>query len=350
MLVATASARQNAARMIPTIATARQTPAWQQELRHAFRDPRSLLRFLDLPEDLPQLQAGLLRPFPMQVPRHYAEAMRKADPMDPLFLQVWPQAAEAETADGFAADAVGDLDKLRNGGIIHKYRGRALVMTTGACAVNCRYCFRRHFPYQDHLASRSHWQATLDTIASDPSIQEVILSGGDPLSLSDDKLSELVDGLESILHVRRLRIHTRQPVVLPQRVDSQLLHWLSRSRLQKVIVLHVNHANEVSASVRDAIQQLRGAGASMLNQSVLLKNVNDSAKTLSDLSEVLFASAVIPYYLHLLDRVSGSAHFEVPLQQAQRIMREVHNQLPGYLVPRLTREEAGKPAKTLVTW
>jgi EF-P beta-lysylation protein EpmB len=234
--------------------------------------------------------------------------------------------------------------------VIHKYRGRALVVATGACAVNCRYCFRRHFPYGEALAARGAWSQTLATLAADPSIEEVILSGGDPLALGDDKLSALVGALETIPHLRRLRLHTRLPVVLPERVDARLLAWLSATRLQTVVVLHLNHAQELDASLRAAIAALRATGATLLNQSVLLKGVNDATDVLIRLSETLFSAGVLPYYLHVLDRVSGAAHFEVDEASAKALSHELASRLPGYLVPRLAREEAGAPAKRVLTW
>jgi len=308
-----------------------------------------LLALLGLDPQLPALQQPWLRDFPLRVPQAFVARMRPGDPCDPLFLQVWPAPAEALPAPGYAADAVGDLAKLKPGGMIHKYRGRALLITTGACAVHCRYCFRRHFPYGDTLASRGGWRQALDQLAADSSIEEVILSGGDPLSLSDDKLSALVDGLERIGHIRRLRLHTRTAVVLPQRVDDALTGWLARTRLQKVVVLHVNHANEIDAHVADAIARLRATGATLLNQSVLLRHVNDSWQALTDLSERLFGCGVLPYYLHMLDRVQGAEHFEVDEYGAMKLMGEMAAHLPGYLVPRLVRELPGAPAKTLLT-
>jgi len=325
-----------------------QAPAWQ----HIPLVTRTaeLLALLGLDADLDGLHHEALRDFPLRVPHGFVGRMRKGDPRDPLFLQVWPAAAEGFETAGFSRDAVGDLASLKSGGLIHKYQGRALVIATGACAVNCRYCFRRHFPYGDSLASRGNWRETLTQIAGDSSIEEVILSGGDPLSLSDDKLSAFVRQLEQIPHVRRLRLHTRTAVVLPERVDDALLDWLRRTRLQKVVVLHVNHANEIDAAVEAAIFRLRAAGATLLNQSVLLKNVNDSPATLANLSERLFACGVLPYYLHLLDRVQGGGHFEVNEFDAVKIMGGLAARLPGYLVPRLARETPGAPAKILLPW
>lgn len=334
--------------MIQTNPLIRQLPAWQRALSRAFTRPADLLAFLELPADLPQLAPGLARDFPLRVPRGYAARMRRGDPDDPLFRQVWTLPAEALEAPGFVDDAVGDRARQRPGGLIHKYEGRALLVATGACAVHCRYCFRRYFPYNDALASRDHWREALAVVAADRSLSEVILSGGDPLSLADDKLAELAEALEFIPHVRRLRLHTRQPVVLPERVDDALLAWLRRGRLRKLMVLHVNHAAELDGEVAAALQRLRAAGVPLLNQSVLLRGVNDSAEALAALSERLFECGVMPYYLHMLDPVRGAAHFEVPEAEARALHRALAARLPGYLVPRLVREEAGAPSKTLL--
>ncbi len=325
-----------------------ESAAWQRA--PMVTRPAELLAQLGLDAGLEGLDFERLRDFPLRVPQGFVARMRPGDPADPLFLQVWPSARESADAAGFSSDAVGDLASLKAGGLIHKYQGRALVIASGACAVHCRYCFRRHFPYGESLASRGNWRQALAQIAADPSIEEVILSGGDPLSASDDKLSAFVAQLEGIPHVLRLRLHTRTAVVLPERVDPALLDWLSRTRLQKVVVLHVNHANEIDAAAAAAIERLRGAGAALLNQSVLLRRVNDSAQILAALSERLFACGVLPYYLHLLDRVQGAGHFEVSQFEALQIMTELAARLPGYLVPRLARETPGAPAKTLLSW
>ncbi|HSW14514.1 MAG TPA: EF-P beta-lysylation protein EpmB [Solimonas sp.] len=327
-----------------------QAPLWQHALREAFTRPAELLQYLQIDPGLPSLGLDALRDFPLRVPRGFAARMRKGDPTDPLFLQVWPRPAEAAQVPGFGLDAVGDLNKARDGGVIHKYQGRALLITTGACAVHCRYCFRRHFPYSEQLAAREQWREALQTLAGDPSIEEVILSGGDPLSLSDDKLAGLAEALEAIPHVRRLRIHTRQPIVLPERVDERLLQWLGRGRLQKVIVLHVNHPAELDASVDAALEPLRALRIPLLNQSVLLRGINDSADVLQNLSEKLFACGILPYYLHLIDRVQGVAHFEVELEAARGLAMELASRVPGYLMPRLAREDAGAASKTWIAW
>ena len=325
-------------------------PRWQQALADAIKDPVELCTTLGLDPD--QLLSPLLQasPFPLRVPRGFVRRMQHGDPRDPLLLQVLPTDAENKPAQGFRLDPVGDLVSRSGTAVLHKYHGRALVVATGACAVHCRYCFRRHFPYGEHSLLASEWQATIETIRADDSIREIILSGGDPLSLNDRRLTELTDALSTIAHVERLRIHTRYPVVLPERVDAGLIKWLSGVRLQKVIVIHANHANEIDQEVRDACRQLAATGAILLNQSVLLADINDSTPALVALSEALMSCAVMPYYLHLLDRVQGAAHFEVNEATALRLHAELLAQLPGYLVPRLVREIPGAASKTPVTF
>lgn len=333
-----------------TSAPATQAPAWQHALRAAFTRPAELLAYLELDPALPSLDAERLRDFPLRVPRGFAARMRKGDPKDPLFLQVWPSAREAESAPGFVQDAVGDLASAVGDGVLHKYQGRALLITTGACAVHCRYCFRRHFPYSDALAARGHWQPALERLAADSSIREAILSGGDPLSLSDERLAELFEGLARIPHLERVRIHTRQPIVLPERVDAGLLRILDAVPIPKVMVLHANHVNELAPDVGAALGRLRDTGLTLLNQSVLLREVNDTPEALLSLHARLFSLGVLPYYLHTMDRVDGAAHFEVPDDQAGSLMRAISSQAPGYLVPRLAREVPGEPAKSWLSW
>ena len=319
---------------------------WQQLLADAVSDPAELFRILDLdPARLPQSIAAT-GSFPLRVPRSFVARMRPGDHRDPLLLQVLPVAAELDPVEGFVADPVGDLASSAGDGLLHKYHGRALVVATGACAVHCRYCFRRHFPYSEESALGGGWQATIDRLRADPSIQEVILSGGDPLSLSDRRLQQLTDALQSLPHVRRLRIHTRYPIVLPERVDSGLLQWLDSVQLQKVMVIHANHARELDESVREACSALAVHGVTLLNQSVLLAGVNDSVDILTDLSEQLFTMRVLPYYLHLLDRVQGAAHFEVDAARARGLHAGLLARLPGYLVPKLVRETAGEASKS----
>ncbi len=286
--------------------------------------------------------------FPVRVPRGFLERIHPRDAGDPLLLQVLPTAAETDACRGFSADPVGELAAPPEKGLLQKYHGRVLLMVTPSCAVHCRYCFRRHFPFLEHAKVGADWTAALGRIRRDVSLEEVILSGGDPLTVPDDRLGPLVNQLAAIPHVRRIRIHTRLPVVLPQRVDADLIRWLSRVAVPVVVVIHANHPAELNGEVRRALSVLRGAGVTLLNQSVLLKGVNDSVETLAGLSERLFEVGVLPYYLHLLDRVQGAAHFEVAQDDAIRLIDQLRVRLPGYLLPRLVREVAGAPAKVPV--
>jgi EF-P beta-lysylation protein EpmB len=323
-------------------------PRWQTLLAQAITEPEELLRALDLdPAWLPGARAAA-RLFPLRVPRGFVARMKRGDPRDPLLRQVLPLAEEGAVVAGFTADPVGDQEATRAPGVLQKYQGRVLLTATGACAVHCRYCFRRHFPYAESVAASDHWAPALDYVRADSGISEVILSGGDPLTLSDRRLREFADALAEIRHVQRLRLHTRLPIVLPERIDAELLHWLRRCTPRTTIVVHANHPNEIDASVAAALAQLRGAGATLLNQSVLLRGVNDEAATLVQLSETLFAAGVLPYYLHQLDRVAGAAHFELTDEEALTLMETLRARLPGYLVPRLVREVAGAPAKQLL--
>jgi EF-P beta-lysylation protein EpmB len=251
-------------------------------------------------------------------------------------------------APEYVADPLSEKSALRAPGLLQKYHGRALLITTSACAVHCRYCFRREFPYSEQTGEAVRFGEALAEIARDTSIEEVILSGGDPLSLSDERLTRLTDSLSRIPHVRRLRVHTRQPIVLPSRVDAGLIGWLQTVSLAKVFVLHANHPNELDADVRAACAQLRAAGVVLLNQTVLLKGVNDDPAVLAELSRLLFEAEVMPYYLHALDRVSGAAHFAIADARSQEIAGALAARLPGYLVPRLVREVEGAPAKMVL--
>lgn len=319
-------------------------PDWRQSLRNAITDPRELLELVGLPELVGRLPPGDAG-FALKVPRGFVARMQPGNPRDPLLLQVLPQLAELDEAPGFADDAVGDLGAVTGPGVLQKYAGRALLIAAGSCAVNCRYCFRRHFPYSDELAASHAWREAVARLAADTSIREVILSGGDPLVLSTQKLTELTDAMRGLSHIIRLRIHSRLPVVLPERVDDSLTAWLAELPLQRVVVLHANHPNELDANVDGACRRLRASGATLLNQSVLLRGVNDDPGVLAELSERLFSSGVLPYYLHQLDRVRGTAHFEVTDAHARDLIGTLRARLPGYLVPRLVRELPGDPAK-----
>ncbi|MCL7713896.1 EF-P beta-lysylation protein EpmB [Stenotrophomonas mori] len=319
--------------------------SWQALWRRAIRDPLELLEGLGLEAaDLGVSQAALAQ-FALRVPRGFAARMRSGDPADPLLRQVLPIDAEMRPTPGFSFDAVGDGAARTASGVIQKYRGRALLVATGSCAINCRYCFRRHFDYAGENAARGGWADAVAGIAADPTVEEVILSGGDPLSLATHKLAELTDALAAVPHLRRLRIHSRLPVVLPERVDDELLDWLRALPWPVALVLHANHANEFDASVDRALARLRTAGAQLLNQAVLLRGVNDDVEALAALSERGFAAGVLPYYLHQLDRVQGAAHFEVDDARARALHAALTARLSGYLVPRLVREIAGDTGK-----
>lgn len=322
-------------------------PAWQQIVKRAVRDPAELLRRLDLPPP-PRNPDGAHRQFHTFVPEPYLSRIRPGDARDPLLLQVLPQAPELDDEAGFLADPVGDLASLRRPGLIHKYHGRALLLASGACAVHCRYCFRRHFPYQSAAAAERELEGTFGELATDLGIREVILSGGDPLMMTDQRFRRLVARLATLEQLTRLRIHTRLPIVIPQRVTGKLVESLSGLRLKVVVVLHANHPREIDGDVMAATARLAGSGALLLNQSVLLRGVNDDEQTLIELSERLIAAGVLPYYLHQLDRVRGAAHFEVPVKRGKTLMAALRRALPGYAVPRYVREDAGAPAKTVL--
>lgn len=279
--------------------------------------------------------------FPFKAPPAFIKRMRRGDPTDPLLRQVLPAIDEDLDQHGFSADPLGEQGQAPVPGLLHKYRGRALLIATGTCAIHCRYCFRRHFPYPD----KQDFQPAFDYLTKDTSIHEIILSGGDPLSLPDSKLGGLIEALAAIPHLKRLRIHSRIPVVLPERMTPLLIRRLTHTRLPVVMVIHCNHPNEIDAEVEQVLTAMQRAGITLLNQSVLLRGINDDPEVLAALSERLFAARVLPYYLHLLDPVQGAAHFDVPEPEALRIMHDLGSLLPGYLVPRLVREQAGAPYK-----
>ena len=330
----------------PADATPRtlELPSWQAELKAAVRDPAELLRLLELPPTALGVPAGAA--FPLLVPRGFVARMRKGDPSDPLLRQVWPLAAELEEVPGFSADPVREQG-LAAHGVIRKYAGRALLIASGACPLHCRYCFRRDFPYPSQLAARADWSAAIAELRGATDITEAILSGGDPLSLSNRRLQELFARLADTA-VTTIRIHTRFPIAIPERIDDGLLRLLRDTRLKTVVVVHTNHANELDATVERALAALKPAVAALLNQSVLLAGVNDDADTLTALSERLFACGVLPYYLHLLDRVAGAAHFEVDEGTGKELIASLRRRLPGYLVPRLARETPRELSKTVV--
>lgn len=318
---------------------------WQKELAGSFTDPAKLLQHLGLDEEKYAQHIKARRLFPMRVPRHFADLMEKGNPNDPLFLQVMPLSDEFLTSPGYSEDPLEEHDTTGKG-ILHKYDSRVLLMVRTGCAVNCRYCFRRHFPYADNAVSKHQWEEVLQYIQAHDNINEVIFSGGDPLMAKDDHLAWLANEIASINHVKRLRIHTRLPVVLPERINNAFVNWFTALPIQKVLVLHANHANEMSEALKSRLITLREKGVTLLNQSVLLKGVNDSGEAISDLSEALFEASVLPYYLHVLDKVQGASHFYVSDDEGRHIMEEAIKRLPGFLVPKLVREIGGQPGKT----
>ena len=321
---------------------------WQDSLADLITDPQELLVLLGLEAQQLDLDPAVLRDFPLRLTRSFAARMQKGNPRDPLLLQVLPQTVELQPVPGYSSDPLQESDSNPVPGILHKYAGRLLLMPTSSCAIHCRYCFRRHFPYTENRPNKQQWLQSLRYIRENKDIHELILSGGDPLAISDKYLEWLLEHLSGISHLKRLRIHTRMPVVLPQRVTDRLCELLQRSPLKCVIVIHCNHPQELNEEVRLACRQMKSAGIELLNQSVLLKGINDSVQVLAELSETLFDFGVLPYYLHLLDKVQGSAHFDLDESSARALSASLRAVLPGYLVPSLVREEAGAASKTPV--
>lgn len=335
--------------MIPRIPPAEKTRQWQHLLTQAITSADTLYQYLGL--DMANLPGALqaARQFRVMVPPGYLRKIQPGEPSDPLLLQVLPQAAEVlPQPPGYTNDPVGDHVAAATPGLIHKYHGRVLLIATGACAVHCRYCFRRHYPYDEASASPRQLESALDYIRRHSDIEEVILSGGDPLMLSDERFHALLASLEAIPHLQRLRIHSRLPIVLPERITPDLTTDLSASRLRAIMVMHCNHPSEIDNGVVGAIDALHRAGIILFNQSVLLRGVNDSAETLESLCKQLFSHQVQPYYLHLLDRVAGAAHFEIDESEATSVYAELAARLPGYMMPRLSREVAGDHSKRII--
>lgn len=318
---------------------------WQTQLKCAVTDVDELCRLVGLTRDeLPLRHTSLIK-FKFKVTHSFIARMRQGQRQDPLLLQVLPDDQELDQAVGFSADPLGERAVNPVSGLLHKYHGRVLLIVTGACSIHCRYCFRREFPYEQNNPGTLGWQQAIDYIRCDPSIEEVIFSGGDPLLANDERLASLTYAIADIPHVQRLRVHTRLPITLPARITSPLLQWLTGTRLRAIVVVHCNHAQEINQEVVDALSLLRARGVTLLNQSVLLRGINDNADTLIDLSKALFSSGVLPYYCHRLDRVTGSHHFHVDEAKISDIMRAVHTALPGYLVPAFVCEESGALAK-----
>jgi EF-P beta-lysylation protein EpmB len=325
-----------------------QQVSWNQLLAGATKEVASLCSQLEIPLSKLNERQQACQEFPLLVPQPFIDKMEKGNANDPLLLQVLPQSSELEQVEGYIKDPLAEKHSNLQKGLIHKYQGRVLVLLSTGCAVNCRYCFRRHFPYQDNRIGKHDWQGVLDYVAQDESIEELILSGGDPLMLNDQQLEKFIIQAEAIPHLQRLRIHTRLPVVIPQRITDKLVEILHSSRFDCVIVLHINHANEIDQTLIEALHKLRQAGVNLLNQAVLLAGVNDDLNSQIQLSKRLFSAGILPYYLHLLDKVEGAHHFDVDEKAAQSLHQQLVLNLSGYLVPKLVREESGKGSKTPV--
>ncbi len=318
---------------------------WQQELIQAVTDPRELYRLLDLDPATLQIPEKALAQFPLKVPRGFIARMQKGNPKDPLLRQVLPLPEEEQKKKAYLPDPLKETAANPISGLLHKYHGRVLLTLTGVCAINCRYCFRRHFSYAENNPSQQGWEKIFAYIQKDPTIQEVILSGGDPLLLNDRSLKNFTDQLAAFPQVKRLRIHSRIPIVLPERTSEELLIWFKELKQTPVLVTHCNHPQEINPAVKEAMQLLKQAGVSLLNQAVLLKGVNDDVETQVALSEALFSAGIQPYYLHLFDKVEGAAHFDLPLAHAKKLYRDLSQRLPGYLLPKLAQEVPGEGAK-----
>lgn len=331
--------------IIPNIAPIWQSQSWQNLLANAFDNSAELLEALHI--DPSEVDSSMMAAadFPLRVPASYVAKMQAGDPSDPLLRQVLPLGAEMQAVEGFSADPLEEVARNPVPGIVHKYHGRVLLITSGACAINCRYCFRRHFPYQDNNPSLREWQQSLDYIAARDDIEEVILSGGDPLAASDKYLAKLVAQIAAIPHVKRLRIHSRLPVVIPQRITPDTLAWMDCQRFDIAFVVHANHPNELDDATAQAFKQLQQHGVTLLNQGVLLAGINDDGDTLIRLSKKLFHQGVLPYYMHALDKVAGAAHFNIDHARARQLADELLTQLPGYLVPKFVYTQAGAAHK-----
>ena len=325
------------------------TNVWQHALRNAVTRPEELLQLLKLPNDLLPAAESAAELFGLRVPREFIARMEVGNVNDPLLRQILPIHLEHAEVPGYSNDPLEEASASPVPGLVHKYKDRVLLITSGACAINCRYCFRRHYPYEDNQLGGAQWQLALQYIRENTDLKEVIFSGGDPLVTSDTRLLKMLIDLESIEHLERVRFHTRFPVVIPARITEQFCQILANTRLNSVLVLHINHSNEIDIALGDAISKLKLAGTTVLNQAVLLKGVNDTANELANLSRKLFNHGALPYYLFLFDPVAGASHFDVGDEKGLALYKELQAELPGYLLPKLAKEIPGRSSKTLVT-
>lgn len=311
---------------------------WQSELARAVRDPAELCRLLDLPADWVEASRRASGDFSLCVPRPYLGRIQPCDPRDPLLLQVLPQVAETTETPGFERDPLGESSSMPEMGLLWKYHGRILIVAAGSCSIHCRFCFRRYFPYSSGVFSEILWENLLHRLKNEPSVHEVILSGGDPLILQDTEIENIVHYLADVPHLKRVRIHSRLPITIPNRITDELLNTLRASKLSPLVVIHINHPAEIDDAVAAALARLVDAGIPLLSQSVLLRGVNDRLEILAALFERLADLRVMPYYLHQLDSVAGAAHFQVPISEGTALIHQLRNLLPGYAVPRYVRE------------
>jgi len=324
----------------------KQSEPWQQALKNLITDPESLLKSLNL--TLSELSWQIDKHFPLRVSQSFAQKMQKSNPKDPLLRQVLSTKEESLLTNGFVSDPLKETEKNPIPGLLHKFKNRVLLTVTQACPVHCRYCFRRHFPYADNQLNKKHWPQIKQYLTQHTCIHEVVLSGGDPLMLTDVHLAHLLEMLSSIPHIKMIRFHTRMPVMIPERINTSLLNILKNQPQKLVMVYHINHANEICDGITRGVEQLKNIDCTVLNQSVLLKEVNDSIETLTQLCWSLFQSGILPYYIHLLDSVSGAQHFDVPVEKAKILEQALMAELPGYCVPKFVKEIPGKPSKILL--
>ncbi len=332
--------------MIPEPVFSPQTHDWKTVLSESFRSTQDLLKYCELDGNRPE--SGSEAGFPVRVTKYYASLIEKGNPQDPLLLQVIPDQREHQRIEGYSLDAVGDLKAMPVPGLIHKYHNRVLLTLTAACPIHCRYCFRRHFPYSEAKLDISPQSPVINYLTEHTEVKEVILSGGDPLMLSDQKIADLIIQLNKIPNIDYLRFHTRLLSVLPERITESFIRVLEQFNGKIVFITHINHPNEITLYNQTAFNLLSQYGFQLLNQSVLLKGVNNNAATLVDLSYKLFDNNIIPYYLHSLDKVHGAANFDLTVDQQCKVYAELRNSLPGYLVPKLVNEFSGQMSKTQV--
>lgn len=325
------------------------TNRWQTALINAITDPQQLIEQLGLDPSLIEPAKAAAKLFPLKVPQSFVARMKKGDPNDPLLRQVLPLNAELKVIAGYSRDPLQEKSANPVSGLLHKYQSRVLLTLTSACGVNCRYCFRRHFDYDNNSPGTAGWEESLTYIEKDTDINEVIFSGGDPLVVNDLMLKNFIEKLAKISHLKRIRFHTRMPIVMPERVTDELVQAITHSQFKTIMIVHCNHPQEINDDVKNAMHKLKQAGVILMNQSVLLEGVNDNTDTLVQLSEALFDIGIQPYYLHLLDKVEGAAHFDLAREEALRLHAAITGRLPGYLVPKLVVEEPGEPAKTILT-